>query len=43
MILKTPEDYAAQKDVTLQTVYNWIKAGKVQTVRKWKKTFIVEP
>ena len=40
-VLKTPEDYAAEQQVSLKTVYNRINAGKLETVQKFKKTLIV--
>lgn len=40
--LITPEEYAEQSGVTLRTVYNWINTGKVETLRRYKKTFIVK-
>jgi len=40
-ILKTPEEYAIDKEVSLKTVYNRIKAGKLETVKMFKKTLIV--
>ena len=40
-VLKTPEDYAKEHEVSLKTVYNRINAGKLETVKKFKKTLIV--
>ena len=34
------EDYAKSKGVTIQTVYNWLKAGKVKKVQFMGKYFI---
>ena len=40
-VLKTPEDYAKENDISLKTVYNRINAGKLETVKRFKKTLIV--
>jgi len=40
-VLMTPEEYAILKNVSLKTVYNHINSGKLETVRKFKKTLIV--
>lgn len=40
--LITPEDYAEKHGVTIQTVYNRIKAGRVKTERMFKKMLIIE-
>lgn len=40
-VLKTPEEYAIEKEISLKTVYNHINAGKLETVQKFKKTLIV--
>jgi len=38
--LITPEEYAIKENVSLKTVYNHINAGKLKTVRKFKKMLI---
>jgi len=40
--LITPEEYAIRERLSLKTVYNWINAGKLTTVKKFKKTLIEE-
>jgi hypothetical protein len=40
--LITPEDYAIRENVSLKTVYNRIKAGKLETEKIFKKTLIKE-
>ena len=40
-LLKTPEEYAIEKEVSLKTVYNRINSGKLETVKKFKKLLIV--
>lgn len=40
-VLITPEEYAAQEDVSLKTVYNHINSGKLKTIKKFKKLLIV--
>ncbi len=41
-ILITPEEYAIKENVSLKTVYNRINSGALSTVRKFKKTLIVQ-
>lgn len=36
----TPKEYAAQRGVTIQTVYNWIKWDQVKTKKLMDKTLI---
>jgi len=38
----TPEEYAVKHEVSLKTVYNWIKSGKLSTEKVFKKTLIKE-
>jgi len=38
--LKTIQDYARDKKVTRQTVYNWIKEGKLKTRKLGFQQFI---
>lgn len=40
MNLITLEQYAQIKNVSLKTVYNWIKAGKIKPVKIGKHQFI---
>lgn len=40
-VLKTPEDYAREQEISLKTVYNRINSGKLETVIKFKKRLIV--
>ena len=38
--LLTVENYAKQNAITRQTVYNWIKEGKIQKVHFLGKSFV---
>lgn len=38
--LMTVNDYAASKVITRQTVFNWLKSGKVKKVKFLGKEFI---
>lgn len=40
--LITPEDYAVREMKSLKTVYNWMNSGRLNTIKKFKKTLIVE-
>ena len=36
----TPSEYAIKEGVTIQTIYNWIKEGKLSTRKLMDKTLI---
>lgn len=38
--LMTIGDYAKDKGVTIQTIYNWVKEGRVKTVNLYGKSLI---
>ena len=39
-IYATPTEYASNKGVTVQTVYNWIKQKEIKTRKLMDKTLI---
>lgn len=39
--LNTIQEYAKAKNVTRQTIYNWIKKGNLQTKRLGNQQFII--